>query len=71
MSEEKKRTRVLFIHPCLGIGGAEQFIVSAGLSFKNQLNYNVKFLTTEFDPNRCFPELLTGKVEFDSLSYLG
>lgn len=51
--------RVLFIHPDLGIGGAERLIVDAALALKSK-GHLVSFLTNHHDPNHCFEETRNG-----------
>ncbi|CAN8071114.1 unnamed protein product [Agarophyton chilense] len=48
--------RVVFIHPDLGIGGAERFIVDAALSLQNH-GHETTIFTPYFDPTRCFKEV--------------
>ncbi|KAL5292382.1 ALG2 family protein [Megaselia abdita] len=51
--------RVLFIHPDLGIGGAERLIVDAALALKSK-GHIVSFLTNHHDRNHCFEETRNG-----------
>lgn len=53
--------RVAFIHPDLGIGGAEQLIVSLALALKSR-GYEVKIYTPYHDPTHCFPETKDGSL---------
>ncbi|XP_034952027.1 alpha-1,3/1,6-mannosyltransferase ALG2 [Chelonus insularis] len=53
--------RVTFLHPDLGIGGAERLVVDAALALKKQ-NYHVNIVTTFHDPNRCFTETKDGTL---------
>eukprot|EP00760_Papus_ankaliazontas_P033445 PhM_4_TR6335/c0_g1_i1/m.10/K03843/ALG2; alpha-1,3/alpha-1,6-mannosyltransferase len=46
---------VVFLHPDLGIGGAERLVVDAALGLQ-AAGYTVHMVTTYHDPNRCFPE---------------
>lgn len=46
--------RVLFIHPDLGIGGAERLVVDAALALKSKGKV-VSFLTAHHDKKHCFP----------------
>lgn len=51
--------RILFLHPDLGIGGAEKLVVDAALSLQ-QRGHNVSFLTNHHDPSHCFEETRDG-----------
>ncbi|XP_037933421.1 alpha-1,3/1,6-mannosyltransferase ALG2 [Teleopsis dalmanni] len=51
--------RVLFLHPDLGIGGAERLVVDAALALK-QRGHEVSFLTNHHDPQHCFQETADG-----------
>lgn len=53
--------RVLFMHPDLGIGGAERLIVDAALALKDQ-GHVVSFLTNHHDPAHCFEETRDGTL---------
>ncbi|XP_053322077.1 alpha-1,3/1,6-mannosyltransferase ALG2 [Spea bombifrons] len=46
---------VLFVHPDLGIGGAERLVVDAALALKSR-GCHVQVWTTHYDPNHCFSE---------------
>ncbi|KOC69830.1 Alpha-1,3/1,6-mannosyltransferase ALG2 [Habropoda laboriosa] len=54
-------TRVTFLHPDLGIGGAERLVVDAALALKKQ-GYEVNFVTTHHDPEHCFSETKDGTI---------
>lgn len=58
--------RVLFIHPDLGIGGAERLVVDAALALK-QRGHSVRFLTNHHDPNHCFEETRNGELEVETV----
>lgn len=49
--------RVVFIHPDLGIGGAERLVVDAGLATV-RLGHSCVILTAHHTPSHCFPETL-------------
>lgn len=51
--------KILFLHPDLGIGGAERLVVDAALALKNK-GHSVSFVTTHHDPNHCFDETKDG-----------
>lgn len=51
--------RVLFVHPDLGIGGAEKLVVDTALSL-HQKGHKVSFLTNHHDSSHCFEETRDG-----------
>lgn len=51
--------RVLFVHPDLGIGGAERLVVDAAVALKNR-GHSVSFLTNHHDIDHCFEETRNG-----------
>ncbi|XP_058452764.1 alpha-1,3/1,6-mannosyltransferase ALG2 [Malaya genurostris] len=53
--------RILFVHPDLGIGGAERLVVDAALALQNK-GHTVSFLTNHHDPEHCFEETRDGKL---------
>lgn len=54
-------SRILFLHPDLGIGGAERLIVDSAVALKNR-GHNVSILTNYHDPNHCFEETRNGTI---------
>lgn len=54
--------RVLFVHPDLGIGGAERLVIDAALALKKK-GHEVSFITAHHDPNHCFPETVDGSLD--------
>ncbi|KAE8597358.1 hypothetical protein XENTR_v10016438 [Xenopus tropicalis] len=46
---------VLFVHPDLGIGGAERLVVDAALALKSR-GCHVQVWTSHYDPDHCFSE---------------
>ena len=52
-------TRVVFIHPDLGIGGAERAMVDSALALKSS-GSNVEFFTAHHDKKHCFTETRDG-----------
>lgn len=59
--ENLEMVRVVFIHPDLGIGGAERLVVDAGLALMSK-GHQVHFITSFHDPTRCFPETRDGTI---------
>ena len=47
--------RVLFVHPDLGVGGAERLIVDTALAAKSS-GHEVTILTNHYDPRHCFED---------------
>lgn len=58
--------RVLFLHPDLGIGGAERLIVDAALALKSR-GHIVSFLTNHHDPGHCFEETRNGTLSVEAV----
>ncbi|XP_068092588.1 alpha-1,3/1,6-mannosyltransferase ALG2 [Hyperolius riggenbachi] len=52
---------VLFIHPDLGIGGAERLVVDAALALKS-CGCKVQVWTAHYDVNHCFSETLDSGI---------
>jgi len=51
----ERRLRIAFIHPYLGIGGAERLVLDAA-SCLRAAGHRVTIFTTSYDPERCFEE---------------
>ncbi|XP_066975510.1 alpha-1,3/1,6-mannosyltransferase ALG2 [Macrobrachium rosenbergii] len=54
--------RVVFLHPDLGIGGAERLVVDAALALKRK-GHEVQFFTAHHDSSHCFPETHDGQLK--------
>ncbi len=54
--------RVAFIHPDLGIGGAERLVVDAALALKSK-GHDIHMFTAHHDPNHCFKETSDGTLK--------
>lgn len=52
-----RMVRVVFLHPDLGIGGAERLVVDAAVALKSK-GCNVQIWTAHYDPTHCFSETL-------------
>ena len=61
MVDNNKSLRIGFIHPDLGIGGAEQLVVNLAVSLKNK-GHRVIIYTPHHDPKHCFPETIDGTI---------
>lgn len=53
------KKKVVFLHPDLGIGGAERLVVDAALALVSK-DYNVHIVTTHHDVSHCFTETKNG-----------
>ena len=58
--------KVAFLHPDLGIGGAERAVLDAGLALKSK-GHSVEFFTAHHDPKHCFQETKDGTFQVKSL----
>ena len=47
--------KVVFLHPDLGIGGAERLVVDAALALQNK-GHDVKIITNHYDKSHAFKE---------------
>jgi len=56
--------RVAFLHPNMGIGGAEQLVVNLAMSFK-KLGWYVKIFTPAYDPNRALEQVKNGTIDIE------
>ena len=58
-SEAKRQAeqtrRIIFLHPDLGIGGAERLIIDAAVGLQ-ELGHKVTIFTSHCDPHHCFEE---------------
>lgn len=52
---------VVFLHPDLGIGGAERLVVDAALALKAK-EFDVHFVTSHHSPQHCFVETRDGTL---------
>jgi alpha-1,3/alpha-1,6-mannosyltransferase len=55
-----RRCRVAFLHPDLGLGGAERLVVDAAVELAQQ-GHAVDMYTAYYDPDRCFDETRSGR----------
>lgn len=54
-----RNLRIAFIHPDLGLGGAERLVVDAATELV-RCGHHVDMFTAFYDPSRCFQETKTG-----------
>lgn len=52
-------SKIVFLHPDLGIGGAERLVVDAAIALKSH-NNRITFVTNHHDPTHCFTETTDG-----------
>ncbi|KAH9523586.1 Alpha-1,3-mannosyltransferase-like protein [Bulinus truncatus] len=53
---------ITFIHPDLGIGGAERAVIDAALALKSR-GHSVQFITSHHDVTHCFQETKDGTLK--------
>ncbi|EST05537.1 Glycosyl transferase, family 1 [Kalmanozyma brasiliensis GHG001] len=58
----RKKLRIGFVHPDLGIGGAEKLIVDAAVSLQ-QLGHEIVIFTSYHDPAHCFEATRDGTLK--------
>ncbi|KAI0373173.1 alpha-1,3-mannosyltransferase ALG2 [Pilatotrama ljubarskyi] len=56
-----RKLRIAFIHPDLGIGGAERLVVDAALGLQ-KLGHTVEIYTSHHEPGHCFEETRDGTL---------
>ena len=56
--------RVAFLHPDMGIGGAEQLVVNLAMSCK-KLGWYVKIFTPSYDPTRALEQIKDGTIDLE------
>lgn len=61
-AQPPKKKNIIFIHPDLGIGGAERLIIDAAVSLQN-LGHKVTIFTSHCDPQHCFDEARDGTLD--------
>ncbi|TFK31990.1 alpha-1,3-mannosyltransferase ALG2 [Crucibulum laeve] len=61
MATQTRRLRVAFLHPDLGIGGAERLVVDAALGLQG-LGHTVDIYTSHHDSGHCFEETRDGSL---------
>ena len=61
------KRNVIFVHPDLGIGGAERLVIDAAVGLQS-LGHKVTILTSHCDPKHCFEEVRDGKQSFRGLT---
>lgn len=64
-----KKLRIGFVHPDLGIGGAEKLVVDAAVSLQ-QLGHEVTIFTSYHDPRHCFEPTRDGTLKVQVMKTL-
>lgn len=54
------KQKIVFLHPDLGIGGAERLVIDAAMEL-SRFGYEVVMYTTYHDAHRCFEETLSAR----------
>ncbi|KAK4226469.1 hypothetical protein QBC38DRAFT_419124 [Podospora fimiseda] len=62
MATEKKKKTIVFLHPDLGIGGAERLVVDAAVQLQKR-GHKVVIFTSYCDPAHCFDEARDGTLD--------
>ncbi|KAI0142450.1 glycosyltransferase family 4 protein [Hypoxylon sp. NC0597] len=64
MTEKTREDRktIVFLHPDLGIGGAERLVVDAAVGLQNR-GHRVVIFTSHCDPKHCFDEARDGTLD--------
>jgi len=57
----KEKLNIAFVHPDLGIGGAERLVCDAALALQSK-GHTVKLYTSHHDPSHCFKETADGTL---------
>ncbi|KAM5474992.1 Alpha-1,3-mannosyltransferase-like protein [Microsporum audouinii] len=58
----RKRYNIIFVHPDLGIGGAERLILDAALALQS-LGHKITIYTSHCDKSHCFEEARDGTLD--------
>ncbi|KLU81704.1 mannosyltransferase, partial [Magnaporthiopsis poae ATCC 64411] len=58
----RPKKTVVFLHPDLGIGGAERLVVDAAVGLQNR-GHKVVIFTSHCDPKHCFDEARDGTLD--------
>ena len=61
MAESDYKKTVVFLHPDLGIGGAERLVIDAAVGLQNR-GHRVIIFTSHCDPQHCFDEARDGML---------
>lgn len=59
---ENTMLKIAFLHPDLGIGGAERLVVDAAVGLQN-MGHHVQIYTSHCDKTHCFDEVSSGELK--------
>ncbi|KAI5363359.1 Putative glycosyl transferase, family 1, mannosyltransferase ALG2 [Septoria linicola] len=62
MAKTSSPRNIVFVHPDLGIGGAERLVIDAAVGLQS-LGHKVTILTSYRDPKHCFEEARDGTLD--------
>lgn len=62
ISQGRRHLRVAFVHPDLGIGGAERLVVDAAVGLQSR-GHSVVMYTSHHDPGHAFEETRDGTLK--------
>ncbi|CUS23181.1 LAQU0S08e03906g1_1 [Lachancea quebecensis] len=60
------KLNIAFVHPDLGIGGAERLVIDAAVGLQQQ-GHDVIIYTSHCDKNHCFEEVKSGEIKVEVL----
>ena len=60
MAKPADKKNIVFVHPDLGIGGAERLVIDAAVGLQES-GHKVTILTSYRDTNHCFDEARDGR----------
>lgn len=58
-TSDRQKKSIVFVHPDLGIGGAERLVIDAAVGLQS-LGHKVTIFTSHCDPTHCFEEAKDG-----------
>uniref|UniRef100_A0AC34FH69 Alpha-1,3/1,6-mannosyltransferase ALG2 n=1 Tax=Panagrolaimus sp. ES5 TaxID=591445 RepID=A0AC34FH69_9BILA len=58
--------KIVFLHPDLGIGGAERLVVDAAVALKSK-GHEIRIVTNQFSPTHCFQDVLDFDIQIIDL----
>ena len=67
-SSEGARRNIVFVHPDLGIGGAERLVIDAAVGLQSA-KHNVTILTSHCDRQHCFEEARDGELTHSQMAW--
>lgn len=70
LSSSSCRENIVFIHPDLGIGGAERLVIDAAVGLQER-GHRVTIYTSYCDRAHCFDEARDGTYLYTALSCFG